>query len=154
MIVELSVGCSKALLLAAAVGLGVAACEKSRERPTGLNVPVPATQVRVVKPENREFLFSDSSAVIEVEAIGLLQAVGFHIIRSTPVIDTLVSGRREFTPPVEIAEEQFIVRLPALVSGTTLEIRAVAENLIGERAVSAPVSVSVINCDSEPFRCG
>ena len=139
-------------LIAAGFSLG-ARCDESRERPTGLNIPVPPTEVTVRSPQPNAVLFADSSAVIEIEALGLIQAVGFIVMSVNPIIDTVATRRRDFEPPVEVVDEQFVIQLPTLVSGTSLEIRAFAENLIGQRTSSETVGVFLVDCDVEPFRC-
>lgn len=140
-------------VLAASLSLGTA-CEESRDRPTGLNVDVPPTSVVVRAPQTNDVLFVDSSAVITLAAAGLLQAVEFTAVSVSPTIDTIAQGRREYAPPVEFIEEEFTIRIPSLISGTTVQILGVAENLLGQRTASAPVTVTVVDCDIEPFRCG
>ncbi len=141
-----------ATLVAAGLSLG-AGCDDSRERPTGLNISVPPTQVSVRSPQPGDVLFIDSTAVIVLEAEGLLQAVEFILLSVSPSIDTVATGRQEYQPPVEFVDQEFSVVLPLLVSGSTLEIHGLAENLIGERTFSAPVTVTAVDCDIEPFRC-
>ena len=139
-------------VLTAGPSLG-AACDESRDRPTGLNVDVPPTSIVVRAPQPSDLLFVDSSAVITLRAEGLLQAVEFTAVSVSPIIDTIGQGRREFDPPLEFTEEQFTFLVPTLISGSTVQIVGVAENIIGQRTASAPVSVTVVDCDIEPFRC-
>ncbi len=139
-------------VIAASFSLG-AGCDDSRERPTGLDIPVPPTEVSVRSPLSNAVLFSDSSAVIEIEALGLIQAVEFIMISVNPVVDTVATGRRVYEPPEEFVQEQFVVQLPTLISGSSVQIRGFAENLIGQRTEAEIVPVTVVDCDIEPFRC-
>jgi hypothetical protein len=141
-----------AMLMAAGLSLG-AGCEDSRERPTGLNISVPPTQVSVQSPQANDVLFIDSTVVIVIDAEGLIQAAEFVLLSVSPVIDTVATGRQEYQPPVEFVDQEFSVVIPTLVSGSTLQIHGLAENLIGERTFSAPVTVTAVDCDIEPFRC-
>lgn len=139
-------------LLAAGLALG-ATCDESRERPTGLGTTVPPTTVAVLAPQSNAVLFADSSAVTQVRAEGLLQAVEFIAVSVNPIIDTIAQGRREYDPPIEFVEQEFSFTVPSLISGSSVEIRAIAENLIGQRTSSSSIPVTVVDCDVEPFRC-
>lgn len=135
------------------VALG-ASCDEARDRPTGLNVDVPESQVRVLEPSSNATLFTDSLTTVSVEAIGLLQAVEFVAVSTAPVLDTLAVDRREYEPPIEFTEAQFVFTMPSLVSGSSVEIRGIAEDLLGARRTSSPVKVTIVDCDVEPSRCG
>jgi hypothetical protein len=139
--------------LSALGALALAGCDSPRERPTGLSAPLPATTVTVLKPETDDVVPSDSTAIVVIEAQGLVTAVELLLVRNA-LPDTLARERREFGEPVELAQEQFEVRIPAFVTGVHLEIRGVAEDAIGQRHFSKPVFVVVIECDVFPLACG
>ncbi|NIR44686.1 MAG: hypothetical protein GWN99_10310 [Gemmatimonadetes bacterium] len=144
---------SVATLGVALLSLG-ASCDEARERPTGLNVDIPDSEVRVLEPSPDAVLFADSLVSVSVEATGLLQAVEFVALSTAPVLDTLARERRDYDPPVEFTEEQFVFLMPRLISGSSVQIWAIAEDLLGSRRRSAPVGVTVVDCGVEPARCG
>jgi hypothetical protein len=67
--------------------------------------------------------------------------------------DTLLWQRAEFEEPREDVEESFDVRIPKLETGAHLQIRGIAEDVLGERHVSQPVVVMVIDCEVYPIAC-
>ncbi len=135
----------------AVIGLS-GGCETSRERPTAVGEDLPATSVAVASPVTQELVPSDSVVRVVVGATGFLQAVEYYLVRSA-VRDTVGWDRREFTEPQDSVQVVFDVTIPEFRTGTQLEIRAVAENVIGERALSEPVYVMVIECDLYPIAC-
>jgi hypothetical protein len=141
-------------LVASALGASaVAACDSSRDRPTGLGRPVPPTTVAVVQPASEELMPVDSTRTILVEADGLLVAVELYVTRRS-IADTIVRERRDFATEQSTVEEAFDFLVPRLLTGTHLEISAVAEDIIGQRYRSEPVFVQVIDCDQFPLACG
>ncbi len=137
----------------AAIGvLASAGCETSRDRPTGLGKPLPATFVAVVSPLKEASVAADSTHIVVIEASGLITAVEFFLARVNSS-DTLALGRIEFSEPEEIVQVDFDVRMPRFETGTHLEIRGIAEDLIGRRHVSEPVVVFVIECEVFPLAC-
>ncbi len=138
---------------AALLSLGVS-CDEARERPTGLNIDVPESQIRVLEPSPSAVLFTDSLTAVSIEATGLLQAVEFVAVSTAPLLDTLARERRDYDTPVEFTEERFVFLMPSLISGSSVEIHGIAEDLLGSRRRSAPVEVTVIDCEVEPGRCG
>lgn len=142
------------LLPLAAIGvLAPAGCETSRDRPTGFGQPLPATFVAVVAPPKEASVAADSTHTVVIEASGLITAVEFFLARVNSS-DTLALGRTEFTEPEEIVQVDFEVRIPRFETGTHLQFRGIAEDLIGQRHVSEPVVVFVIECDVFPLACG
>jgi|GEM_PF-3446074 len=143
-----------ALLVAAlaVVSLSSGGCESPRARPTAAGPPLPATSVAVASPVTDALVPSDSVVRVVVGASGLLQAVEYFLVRPA-VRDTLGWDRQEFTQPQDSVRVVFQVPIPDLITGAQLEIRAVAENVIGERELSEPVYVLVIECDLYPFAC-
>ncbi len=127
-------------------------CDASRDRPTGLTAPPPATNVSVLAPEHEATVKADSVAFIVVQATGLITAVEF-VLTGTASSDTLAWQRVEFNEPQETVEEVFEVRVPGLETGSHLQIRGVAEDLAGQRHVSRPVVVIVIDCEVYPIAC-
>lgn len=136
----------------AVVSVSSGGCESPRSRPTAAGSPLPATSVAVASPVTEALVPSDSVVRVVVGATGLLQAVEYFLVRSA-VRDTLGWDRQEFTQPQDSVRVVFQVPIPDLKTGTQLEIRAVAENVIGERELSAPVYVLVIECDLYPLAC-
>jgi hypothetical protein len=134
-------------------GIGLIACQGSRDRPTGLDGEIPETTVLIVSPANDTQLPSDSVSTVALEASGLLQAVEVLVIRRAPVVDTIFNDRMEFEGPRSFVEEAFTVTLPSLVTGTPIEIRGVAENVLGARRFSKPVFVTAVECDIFPVTC-
>ena len=52
-------------------GLGLIACQGSRDRPTGLDEEIPETSVLIVSPANDTQLPSDSASTVALEASGM-----------------------------------------------------------------------------------
>jgi hypothetical protein len=143
----------RCLLPPAAIGvLALAGCETSRDRPTGLGQPLPTTYVAVVAPPKETAVAVDSTHTVVVEASGLITAVEFFLARANSS-DTLALGRTEFSEPEEIVQVDFEVKIPWFETGTHLQFRGIAEDLIGQRHVSEPVVVMVIECDIFPLAC-
>lgn len=128
------------------------ACDTVRDRPTGLNMPTPATDVTVLAPEHEASVKADSAAFIVVEATGLITALEV-VVTGTAASDTLARQREQFNEPRESVEESFQVRIPKLETGSHLQIRGVAEDFVGQRHVSQPVVVIVIDCEVYPIAC-
>jgi hypothetical protein len=58
-----------------------------------------------------------------------------------------------FSEPEEVVQVDFEVRIPRFETGTHLQFRGIAEDLIGQRHVSEAVVVMVIECDVFPLAC-
>lgn len=127
-------------------------CETSRERPTAVAGDLPPTSVAVASPATQAIVPSDSVVQVVVGARGFLQAVEYSLVRLA-VRDTVGWDRQEFTEPQDSVRVVFYATIPSFKTGTQLEIRAVAENVIGERELSEPVYVIVIECDVYPLAC-
>jgi len=130
----------------------LAACDASRDRPTGLSTPPPPTNVSVVAPEHETTVKADSSDFVVVRASGLITAVEF-VLTGVAASDTLAWQRVEFGEPQEEVEEAFEVKIPRLETGSHLQIWGVAEDVIGKRHVSRVVVVIVIDCEVFPIAC-
>lgn len=130
----------------------LSACNAERDRPTGLSMPPPPTNVNVLAPEHEASVKADSAAFIVVEATGLITALEV-VITGVAISDTLAWQREEFNEARDSVEESFEVRIPKLETGSHLQIRGVAEDLLGQRHVSEPVIVIVIDCEVFPIAC-
>jgi hypothetical protein len=139
-------------LLASLCWVVLAACDASRDRPTGLSAPPPATNVSVLAPEHETSVKADSADFVVVQATGMITAVEF-VITGAASSDTLAWQRVEFVEPQEAVQEAFEVRIPRLETGSHLQIRGVAEDLVGQRHVSRTVVVIVIDCEVFPIAC-
>lgn len=128
------------------------ACDAERDRPTGLSIPAPPTDVNVLAPEHEASVKADSAAFIVVEATGLITALEV-VVTGAASSDTLAWQREEFEEARDSVEEAFEVRIPKLETGSHLQIRGVAEDLLGQRHVSQPVIVIVIDCEVFPIAC-
>ncbi len=135
-----------------ACALAAFGCNAERQRPTGLASSVPETQVEIAAPPADGIVPRDSTTIVLVRASGLLQGVGFAIL-GIAQRDTLVRGFEELEEPMEVAEVAFEVEVPAFPTGTNLELRGIAENVIGERTFSESVFVVVIDCTRFVFAC-
>jgi hypothetical protein len=141
------------LLLAVLPGLVLAACDPSRDRPTGLDEPfAAAVTVRVTEPVRDAVIPSDSPQVVVVEAQGSVQAVGYTVVLLNST-DTIAQTLREFDETLEIVEVTFGLQVPNLQTGEHLEFRGVAEGAAGRRFLSEPVFAIVIECDLFPQAC-
>ena len=140
------------LVLASLCWVVLGGCDASRDRPTGLTGPPPATNVSVLAPEHQTSVKADSAAFIVVEATGLITAVEC-VLTGAASSDTLAWKRMEFAEPQETVQEVFEVRIPGLETGSHLQILGVAEDLVGQRHVSRPVVVMVIDCEVFPIAC-
>ena len=138
--------------LASLCTLILAACDASRDRPTGLTAPAPPTSVSVLRPEHEAAVKADSADFVVVQASGLITALEF-VLTGVASSDTLAWQRVEFEEPQEAVEEAFEVRIPRLETGSHLQIRGVAEDVVGQRHVSRVVVVIVIDCEVFPIAC-
>lgn len=136
----------------AAVLFWAVACSVDRDRPTGLELNVPQTEVEVAEPQDDQLVPADSVIDVLVRARGLLQAVEL-ILRRGANRDTLARERRDLTEPEEVVETGFEVRVPDVETGVQLELVGVAENVLGERRDSEPIQVVVIECDEFTVAC-
>ena len=141
------------LTLPALIGLGASGCDDSRERPTGVEeFGLPTVTVSVTEPVRESVLPSDSTSLVVIEAIGEVRAVEYFVkVVSQP--DTIARARREFQETLVSVEVVFGFRIPALPTGTALEVRGVAEDAQAVRHLSEPVFVTVIECDLFPQAC-
>ena len=144
-------GPGRALVTFVAVTAAVAACGVDRDRPTGLATTVPETLVRIAAPERDQLVPADSITTVVVEARGLLQAV--EIQMRTPH-DLLHMERKDLEQPEEVVAMEFEVRIPDFATGSHLEFRGVAENIIGERRESDAVGVIIVDCEVFQIACG
>lgn len=133
--------------------LAWAGCDGSRERPTGLGRPLPPTTVEVVQPPSESLVPVDSVIAVVVEATGLVTALEI-VLTHAASRDTLALDRSVLDQPEENAQGIFELTVPRFETGTHLQFRAVAEDLVGGRHESRPVIVSVIECDVFPLACG
>ncbi len=131
----------------------LSACETARDRPTGLTQPLPTTTIAVVAPRSQQFVPADSTAIVVVEGSGLIQAVEVVLTLNT-LPDTLAIEREAFDTPRETVELVFGIHIPGrLRTGAELQVQAVAEDIVGDRHLSVPVVVVVIECDVFPVTC-
>lgn len=131
----------------------LAACETTRDRPTGLSEPLPATTIAVIAPRSQQFVPADSTTIVVVEGEGLIQAVEVVLTLNTRP-DTLAIERREFDTPLETVELVFGIRIPGrLQTGAQVQFQAVAEDITGSRHLSEPVVAVVIECNVFPITC-
>ena len=140
------------LVLVLLGGIALAACDASRDRPTGLSGPPPVTSVIVLAPEHEAAVKADSAAFIVIQATGMVTAVEF-VLTWTVSSATIDAQRVEFDVAQEEVEETFEVRIPALETGSYLRIQGVAEDFIGQRHLSQPVVVVVVDCEMSPLAC-
>lgn len=140
------------MISASLLWVAVAACDAERDRPTGLTGPPPTTDVSVLAPEHEASVKADSATFIVIQATGLVTAVEV-VVTGAAARDTLLRRRASFGEPRDSVQESFDVRIPKLETGSHLQIRGVAEDAIGQRHVSQPVVVIVIDCDDFPIAC-
>jgi hypothetical protein len=140
--------------LVAILGASLAGCESSRERPVGPGgQTLPPTSVTIVRPITEDVVAADSLATVVIEASGLLRAMELVLTRR-PQQDTLAWDRVDFGDALEFVYDSFEVRIPHLETGIHLEMRAVAEDVIGGLHESEAVVVIVIDCEEFPLACG
>ncbi|MGD8866051.1 MAG: hypothetical protein PVI01_00430 [Gemmatimonadales bacterium] len=139
-------------VLASLLWVAVAACDAERDRPTGLSTPPPTTDVSVLAPEQEAAVKADSATFIVIQATGLIAAVEV-VMSGAAARDTLLWRRASFGEPRDSVREAFDVKIPKLETGSHLQIRGVAEDAAGQRHVSQPVVVIVIDCDDFPIAC-
>lgn len=130
----------------------LAACETTRDRPTGLSEPLPATTIAVIAPRSQQFVPADSTTIVVVEGAGLIRAVEVILTLNT-LPDTLELERRDFDTPLETVELVFGIRIPGLQTGAQVQFQAVAEDITGSRHLSEPVVAVVIECNVFPITC-
>lgn len=140
------------LILASLLWVAFAACDAERDRPTGLSAPPPTTDVIVLAPEQEAAVKADSTAFIVIKATGLITAVEV-VVTGAAARDTVLWRRASFGEPRDSVEKAFDVKVPKLETGSHLQIRGVAEDVVGQRHVSQPVVVIVIDCDVFPIAC-
>lgn len=144
----------RATTAAAACAILILGCDTQRDRPTGPVAALPSTNVAVIAPQRDAVVGADSVVDVVVSARGAIDAVEYFATR-IGLPDTVGKERRDFDPGREAVEVTFQFRVPGrLPTGVNLEIRGVAEDALGERYVSEPTSVIVIDCDQFPFACG
>lgn len=140
------------LVMTSLLWAAVAACDAERDRPTGLSAPPPTTDVSVLSPEQEAAVKADSATFIVIKATGLITAVEV-VVTGAAARDTLLWRRASFEEPRDTVQEAFDVKVPKLETGSHLQIRGVAEDVVGQRHVSQPVVVIVIDCDVFPIAC-
>lgn len=139
--------------LNAILSASLAGCEPSRERPVGPGgQTLPPTSVTIVRPVSEDVVEADSLATVVIEASGLLSAMELTVTQR-PQQDTLVWDRINFGEVLEFVYDSFQVRIPHLATGIHVEMRAAAEDVIGDLHRSESVVVIVIDCEEFPLGC-
>jgi hypothetical protein len=143
---------SRLLMLPSLVSaLALVGCE-ARERPTGPVPDLEAVDVNVLEPQEDALVGADSMSVVVVQAIGGVIAIEFVLTRDAEP-DTFARERLEFGTTQSGISARFDVRIPDLVSGSSLVVRGLAEDRSGQFYFSDPVVVQVIECDLFPGEC-
>jgi hypothetical protein len=134
----------------------VLSCATARERPTGIDeeqLSSEVSSIEVIAPAPESTVPSDDQFVAAVEAFGRIAALEV-VVKRVALADTLFQERRTYDPPeIELALS-FDIPVPDLVTGVYLEVFGVVEDHRGERILSVPVFVMVVECDLFPDACG
>lgn len=103
-------------------------------------------------PETDDLVPADSLVTVEVVATGLLQSVGFVLLTRARG-DTLDQALEQLDQPLEAVRVVFETQIPNFPTGTTLELVGLADNVEGDRTLSDPVFVQVIECSPLVIAC-